>query len=534
MTERLLVLHRPEDAYAAGIAASALVRSFSAAQVAAAEYGAANVSPRGAVMVNPGDSERSLLRQLLNRRAKLLVLGRLGPAIAAELGLRLDSGVEIDPHWAEAPVALTESCGLSLAAVQYADGHPLAQAAPAGSRHFCRYDFSDEWNNLGYGRITADGSAWSLAVIAAFDGATPIASVRVGPDRPLCAYAALHETKTAAALWYNRLVGPVDSLEWCVVERFLGDYRPDDLPCFPYLSEVPAGYAGAVTMRLDCDQAVASARPLFEIYASKGLPFSLAVSTGLPLSGNDRDLIREVARTGGAIVSHSVDHPQNWGADYEAALHQATASRKWLEENFPECRPVRHAVSPFHSNPPYSVQALADAGYHGFVGGSIRQDPEFLLGRAGRVPLVSKTIVSHSQQCMLHGDCYHRYGNKVLVYRQSFDEHCKARAIFGYLDHPTSPSYSYGWASESERISAHAEFLDYVLSRNGLWRCNLNECLDFVRARDTVMVWLDEDERLMVKYLFADNSPAPAILWKGQSLRAPARQGNPCHPGNPA
>ena len=30
-------------------------------------------------------------------------------------------------------------------------------------RDFERFDFTDEWNNLGYGRITTDGSPFSIS-----------------------------------------------------------------------------------------------------------------------------------------------------------------------------------------------------------------------------------------------------------------------------------------------------------------------------------------------------------------------------------
>src|SRR5262249_26887143 len=155
------------------------------------------------------------------------------------------------------------------------------------------------------------------------------------------------------------------------------DYRAGELICWPSLSELPDGYRGAVTMRLDCDEAVASARPLLELYKEAGAPFSLAVVTGLPMGEADLRLLRDVADRG-AIVSHSVHHWPDWGGSYATARTEALTSRSWLEENIPRSRPVRFAVSPFHQNSVTVSQALADAGYEAFVGGIIRNDPEFL------------------------------------------------------------------------------------------------------------------------------------------------------------
>ena len=40
---------------------------------------------------------------------------------------------------------------------------------PHLGRDFIRYDFTDEWNNLGYGKITTDNSRWSLSILNTVD-----------------------------------------------------------------------------------------------------------------------------------------------------------------------------------------------------------------------------------------------------------------------------------------------------------------------------------------------------------------------------
>ncbi len=271
-------------------------------------------------------------------------------------------------------------------------------------------------------------------------------------------------------------------------------------------------------MRLDCDQAIASARPLFELYADQGLCLSLALQTGLPADSNDLELLREVIAAGGAVLPHSVSHLPNWGGSYQAALQETRSCKTWLAENLPQALPVKYAVSPAHQNPLYAVKALADAGYKGFIGGIIHNDPEFLLGRAGQVPFVAKDVVSHSQQCMLHGDCYHRYGNSLEVYKSTFDNHVKAGAIFGYLDHPFSDSYQYGWTSETERLEAHRTLTNYVLSFANLWQPNLDQCLDFLYKRSTVRLGLGPHDRLEVESPARDGLPPVKVIHNGRSI----------------
>ncbi len=334
------------------------------------------------------------------------------------------------------------------------------------------------------------------------------------------AYAALHETPRGAALWFNRPVGPLDSLEWHLIESFLSDYRIDDLPCLPTLSEIPAGYRAAICARLDCDEAVVSARPLVELYREHGVPLSLALLTGQPIDAADVQLMRDVLAAGGSVVPHSVHHEPNWGGSYERALTEACESRAWIEQHLPEAGPARYAVSPFHQNPPYAVAALADAGFDGFLGGIIANDPEYLLGRAGRVPLAPRPIVSHSAQCMLHGDCHARYGNSMDVYCASFDQHAAARAIFGYLDHPFSQRYQYGWCDEPARVAAHRQLIDHIRRHGDVWWASIVQVLDFLKRRDATSLAVDGDGRLSIEAPVEAATPPLAVRWKGQSLVA--------------
>ncbi len=518
---KIQVVCSSSDQYAGEIVEAALIRSFSQAQVSrTADSVAAN--ERCCVWVNPADNASHDLKKHLAGGGKSLVLGRLGPKCAEILGLEHRDGTALAPQWGECPVEPTAHHNATPASVHYHDAHPLARNSPIVVRPLCRFDFADEWNNLGFGRITLDGGPWSLQSAIGIGSATLIARLNA-PGQKGLVYSALCETASGAALWFNRPVGPVDSLEWRVIESFLGDYRADDLPCFPYLSEIPAGYSGAVSARLDCDEAVGSARPLVELYGAKEIPFSLSLLTGQPLDARDMQLLREVIAHRGSVLSHSVHHYPNWGGSYERARTEADDSRAWFDAHLREGMPMRFSVSPFHQNPPYAVQALADSGYEGFVGGIIANDPEYLLGRAGRVPFVtapalSGPMVSLSTQCMLHGDCYHRYGNSIDTYSQSFDQHLAARSIFGYLDHPFSDRYQYGWQDEPVRLAAHSQLIDHINSHSDIWWASLSELLGFLRQRDAVLVEASDNGTLTVEPPSDPERLPLAICWKGRQF----------------
>jgi hypothetical protein len=267
-------------------------------------------------------------------------------------------------------------------------------------------------------------------------------------------------------------------------------------------------------MRLDCDEAIAASRPLWNLYQESGVPLSLAILTGQETGAPDEKLLEDVLAGGGSVVSHSIHHYPNWGGSYHVALQEAEGSREWLETRAAAAAPVEYAVSPFHQNPPYAVQALADCGYQGFVGGIIANDPEFLIGRAGRVPFAQAQIVSHSAQCMLHGDCYHRYGNRIDTYLQSFDNHLAAGAVFGYLDHPFSPRYQYGWNDEAERVDAHRQLLARLREETDMWWPNLVTFLQYLSRRNRARIGVDRG-RLVAE--LPDGKVTPSVCWQGRT-----------------
>ena len=486
------------------IVLAAFIRSFSRAQVCrVTELVDMEPSTQCLVLINPCSRDYEQVKDRLDTGLKLILFGTLTDCWADFSGVELHS-FPADVAVGDTVVEEASGCfSRSLWKIEY-QHHELTGQVPYQERYLSRYDFTDEWNNHGYGRIGVQGDPlYAIAQCAQCKVANEeLGWVENEIGEKIGSYCTVHDSKKGSVLWVNRAVGPVDSLEWTIIEQYLSCYRSAELFCFPYLLEVPAGFTGVCTMRLDCDQAIAAARPLFELYCREEIPFSLAILTGLPMNQADWDLIHDVVAKGGAIVTHSVNHQPDWGGSYEIALKEASESKKWLENAVPAQNTDRYLVSPFHQNPRYAVQAMVDAGYAGFIGGIIHNDPDYLLARSGVVPYMEETdFFSLSQQCMMHGDCFHRYGNSIAPYLETFRYQHSCQSIFGYLDHPFSSEYQYGWLTESERLAAHQELIREMKSVDGIWFCNLNECLDFCHKRARTQVWID---------------PEGILQWKGE------------------
>lgn len=410
--------------------------------------------------------------------SKRVALGLDFPNLKSQASTRSFCAAELEIKYS--PIALVSFAGASLR-------KPLE-----------RFDFLREWNNLGYGAIGVSGeSQWNLSgFFLAPSGAQVIASVVLKTTgEKICDYAFILDESTKSTLWFNRDVGPIDGYDWSIVENFYSDYRSDELPCFPVLREIPAGFNSAVTMRIDCDEAVASGRELFELFAEARVPFSLAIKTQQQLLSADVSLMADVIAAGGTVCSHSHTHAPNWGGSREAAKEEIRVSHEILRSLKIPGINYEYVVSPFHQNPVYAVEGLRDAGIRGFVAGIICNDPEFLMARGGQVPLV-EGIISHSQQCMFHGDSVHTQGESIAVYEQAFRQAKETNTFFGYLDHPLS-GYNYGWKSEAARLSTHAKFLDYLRSEEGCWFASLEQAMGFMDMKSKVFV---QDESKQVSF----------------------------------
>lgn len=342
-----------------------------------------------------------------------------------------------------------------------------------------RFDFREEWNNLGYGAIPISDPEFGICT--AYFPETSVRVIALVEDADSWSgvpYMAIRDDKDSATLWINRRAGAIDGFDQHIVERFLADYRWRDLGATPVLTEVPVGFEAAVTMRIDCDEAVASGRALFELYRARGVPFSLAVKTQQALGLPDFELMRDVLAAGGSVVSHSHTHAPNWGGSREAARWEVEESHRQMKSWGIDGLNFQYAVSPFHQNPLPAAQGLADAGLRGFIGGIICNDPGMLFEKAQRIP-GDERLFTHSQQCMFHGETYDQQDRRLHVYEQAFRTAKTTGRLFGYLDHPFS-QYWYDWESEELRIKAHADFLDFLDGFSGVWKASLADAMRFL------------------------------------------------------
>jgi hypothetical protein len=441
------------------------------------------------VFINPVEEiSFSLIRVLENQTAKAIAFGKLPPSLAKFLGASTSSVSEQIKLAAICESAKTHRYSESSGSIVYQKALELevGKQMPLPPRSLCRFDFTNEWNNLGFGAITADNSIWAISQRAIIPEKN-IVSQLVSENNVLSAYCGLWDFQKASLLWFNRAVGPVDSYEWYLLEQYIAQHRFGDLPAWPVILEIPSGYESAVTMRLDCDEDIETARALVYAYQEKGIPFSLALHATVLSNPDQHQLPKDVLRSGGAILSHTLTHAPNWGGSEEAARHEGEESARIIHETI-GVKP-RYAISPFHHTPGYARKGLADSGYQGCVGGIISNDPDFVMARAGRPPHSQQGFIGHTQQCMLHGDCMLKNGDALAIFKRAYEQAKISKTFFGYLDHPFSPRYQYGWITEADRIQAHLEFIDYIQkSSEKIVFLNQNDALDFLSMKSQVQV----------------------------------------------
>ncbi|MFP1870588.1 polysaccharide deacetylase [Lonsdalea quercina] len=447
--------------------------------------------------ISPDEGQgQALLAWLANGPRKLILFGRLPHCLLQHFGMIPYSWPEPTETWARSPSAPSGNFAQSEALIHY-----LPKGEVLGARNWERplerFDFTDEWNNLGFGAVRAEGTPWSLTAPLRAPERAELANVQL-KDKILASYCALFDESESSILWVNREVGPIDSFEWRMVENFISSWRHEVLHCLPIISEIPFGYDAAITMRLDCDEDIASARALWAAYCEANVPLSLAIHTNNLPNDEHSAFLREFLAEGGALLSHTATHAPDWGGSYDAAHWEGIESRTKIEQ---ACGVrVEYAVSPFHQSPDYALAALCDVGYRGCIGGIIRNDPAFLIARGGELAHLPKGFVGHSQQSMLHGDCMLTDGDPLAIFKRAFDRAYQTRTLYGYLDHPFSTRYQYGWPDEKTRVTAHQDFIAYIREHTEQ-PLFLDECraMDFLRYRAAVQ--LRCEERGIVAYV---------------------------------
>ena len=218
------------------------------------------------------------------------------------------------------------------------------------------------------------------------------------------------------------------------------------------------------------------------IFTKKKIPLSLAIVTNLLDTKENVNFLRNNIEKD-HILSHSKTHRNNWGGNYTNAVWETTESRNDIYRNFKIVN--NYSVSPFHQTPKYAIKAMEFSGYQGFVGGIIKNDPYVLLARAGKTPYSDK-IITLSNQCMLHGDIMKKK-TSINIFYETIKSFKRSKMIFGYLDHPFSERYKYGWDGEKDRIQCHSRIIKF-LRKEKFKFLGLNQILRFINDKSNIVI----------------------------------------------
>jgi len=361
-------------------------------------------------------------------------------------------------------------------------------------RYFYRYDFEDEWNNYGYGKITGKKNIWSVkSLVFCTSKKNNIGTIKINNE--FITFVSFHQINKCCILFINRDVGIFDGFDVSIIEKFVSSYK-NNLPNFPIISEIPSTYEGLVTMRLDCDEDIQSAKKISQLYNHFKVPFSLAILTSI-LTENDKDFLKDIIKKNGAILSHSNDHLVNFGDNYETCLSQISTSMKKLKDLGLD---VEFVVAPFHHTPNFVYDVLNDLNIKGIIGGINKNYPQDISFRSGFYNERIKVLLNN-QQCMMHGDI-HPQSNKIDNYKKSFLISYKNKRAFGYLDHPFSERYSYGWNNEKLRLETHRKFLKFIKRKKKIIFLNQNDFMNFLYTRSQINITIDPSKFKIQKKKF--------------------------------
>lgn len=353
------------------------------------------------------------------------------------------------------------------------DGRPIA-----------RFDFQKEWNNHYYGHIDDLDSERSLSIKCVIRDENYVAYVKVNSHKiPLISEFTINTNKI---LWVNRNIGLIDLPEWKIIEDFISNFNRKGLPCIPYISELKESEKGLVTMRLDCDEDIDSAMEVFKLYKSKNIPLSLALTTKLLESKSKIPILPKlVLENNGNLLSHSHSHPNNWGESTENIEKEITISKSLIEKTYGT--KVDLAVSPFHHLNALAVKLLNQNDFKGIVAGISSSHHKFLYMKGGQYSIENNLII-HSQQCMMHGDCINK-NRSIKEYFKSIKLLSNLNYSFGYLDHPISERYDYGWGSKENQVSAHLQIINFCL-KNTIKIISQAELFKRLKAKDNLKIFL--------------------------------------------
>ena len=329
-------------------------------------------------------------------------------------------------------------------------------------RPLWRYDFDVEWNNNFCGNISNENKILNLSHNCLLIKGKNVAFIKNSKNQNIPLISEF-EINGNIIIWINRNLSLVDLPEWKIIEEFISNGYFRKYPCIPYLSEYSASENGLITMRLDCDEDIESARKIFEIYKKNGLPISLAITTN-QIKENQfiSSLPKEVIDYGGTILNHSHSHPINWGGSKDKIKKEIKTSNNIIKKTYGI--QAEYAVSPFHHLTWNALEVLNELDFKGVIAGISSSHHEFLIIKGGLID-EKLDILLHSQQCMIHGDCLTKI-RTLDSYLNAFSSYSNLGFSTGYLDHPISTRYDYGWINFERQVKTHQQIIEYLLNKN--------------------------------------------------------------------
>ena len=458
------------------------------------------------IFISPDNKTGKFIKkQLLEKNSKIIVFGKMPHNL-----LDLVNGKDIynsefkDPGIQPAQPNKTSITKLNIRYNQIKD----LDISDIFNRPLRRFDYEDEWNNLGFGFIDEkEITNYSFN----FDNYRPIASLFFD-EQKIGDFSGIFDFKKSSLLWVGSETSYFRSNEWNIAEKYFSNYKGNIYPCHPYVSQIPYDYQSMVTMRLDCDESIINSEPLRKLYSSYNIPLSLAITTKLLAQSNESDYLKDVINKGVDILSHSDSHAADWGGSLDNACRELKISKIKLEKLLNKS--ISYAISPFHHTPDYIFEALSKSDYKGCVGGTVKHYQNNICARG--ITIGPTDVTFHCQQVMLHGDCMLQDGDPLRVYKQSYSKALHSESIFGYLDHPFSSRYQYGWQSEEQRLEKHSEFINYINKKclKVLWS-NETNTLDYIAWLNKIDI-SEDDCNYIIEPPLLDSTRRAAINYKNK------------------
>lgn len=442
------------------------------------------------------ENYKNLINLIKGKKNKIILNGKLNDHIKKLLQINdIDENVldeKLNPANKEKP-CISESFIKFNEKIPYLNDYVnIAHERPTS-----RFDYDLEWNNHCYGHISSKEEILDLSHKCTLKEEEYVAYIsnQKNAKAPLIGQFIINGN---LVIWINRNLSLVDIPEWKIIENFISEAFFDDYPCLPYISEFSKSQKGLITMRFDCDEDIESARKVFELYKANQIPISLAITTNQLVDNNSiSSLPIDVKEFGGTILNHSHTHPINWGGTKEKIRKEIEKASEIIKKVYG----IRtdYAVSPFHHLTWDSLEVLEELNYKGVVAGISSSHHEFLITKGGVINTNSDIIV-HSQQCMLHGDCLSDY-REIDEYLYSFYFSSMLGFSNGFLDHPISKRYDYGWGSIENQFNNHEKIIEF-LSNQKIKLINQEEMFNRLKAKEDLEIHIkliDSNYHLNVK-----------------------------------